>query len=88
MAESVGEFLGAYNLCAPLAQRRVVNEWALIMGDTVARRTTGLDLKGSVLQVRMSSAPLRHQLTSNQARVLELIAAHVGQGVVSEVRFR
>ena len=57
------------------------------MGKAVALKTQEVFISKGKLFVRLSSAPLKHELFMAKSRVLEIINSEVGEEVVSEVVF-
>lgn len=57
------------------------------MGKAVALKTQEIYISQGKLFVRLSSAPLKHELVMAKTRVLEIINAEVGEKVIQEVVF-
>lgn len=79
--------LKAYRLQGKLNETMVVSSWERIMGKAVALKTQEVYISQGKLFVRLSSAPLKHELVMAKTRVLDLINAEVGEQVIKEVVF-
>ena len=62
--------------------------WPEVVGQPLASETEALQLRGSTLWVRTSSAPLAHQLHIEAPRLLQMLNARIGITVVRDIRFR
>ncbi|UYZ62227.1 DUF721 domain-containing protein [Hymenobacter weizhouensis] len=87
LKEGISALLRAYRLQGKLNEVTVVSSWERVMGKAVALKTQQLYVSNNKLFVRLSSAPLKHELVMAKTRVLELINAEVGEEVVKEVVF-
>ena len=87
LKDGISALLRAYRLQGKLNEVTVVSSWERVMGKAVALKTQQVYVSNSKLFVRLSSAPLKHELVMAKTRVLELINAEVGEEVVKEVVF-
>ena|SRR5690554_1184366 len=81
------ELLQHYALKERFDERKVVSEWADIMGHTVAKRTTSLFVKEKKLYVKLTSGPIKKELMMNKTKVLVLISERFGQDVIEDIVF-
>jgi predicted nucleic acid-binding Zn ribbon protein len=70
-----------------LAVQPAVNRWPEIVGDKVARHTHARSVDGKTLIVAVSSPVWMTQLTFLKPRILEKIAARIGKGLITDIRF-
>ena len=77
----------AYRLGSKLNEVTVVSSWELVMGKAVALKTQEVFVKQGKLFVRLTSAPLKHELVMAKTRVAEMINEAVGVNVIQEVIF-
>lgn len=88
---SVGEGLEAlvraYRLRGKLNEVTVVGCWERVMGKAVAQKTQEVYVAQGKLFVRLTSAPLKHELVMAKTRVAELLNSEAGEQVISEVVF-
>lgn len=79
--------LKSYNLDRRFDQTSVIKAWEKIMGKSIAKRTSNLQIRNDVLFITLSSAPLKQELNSNRNKVLKLIENEFGRQVVKDVLF-
>ncbi len=87
LKEGLEALVRAYRLQGKLNEVTVVSSWERVMGKAVALKTQEVYVNKGRLFVRLSSAPLKHELLMAKTRVAELINAEVGEVVVKEVIF-
>lgn len=87
LGEGIKALLKAYRIQGKLNEVTVVSSWERIMGKAVALKTKEVYVSNSKLFVRLTSAPLKHELVMAKTRVMELINAEVGETVIKEVVF-
>ena len=87
LKEGLQALVKAYRLQGKLNEVTVVSSWERVMGKAVALKTQEVYVNRGRLFVRMSSAPLKHELVMAKTRVAELINAEVGETVITEVVF-
>lgn len=89
--QSIGEVLASYlrdsGMEKPILERRVIELWPQLMGETVARLTRSVEVTDGVLYVRLSSAALRQQLFEIRFDLIKKLNEAVGcEGVIRDVR--
>lgn len=87
LKDSIKALLKTYRLQGKLNEVTVVSSWERVMGKAVALKTQEVYVSNSKLFVRLSSAPLKHELVMAKTRVMELINTEVGETVITEVVF-
>lgn len=87
LKEGLEALVRAYRLGGKLNEVTIVASWERVMGKAVALKTQELYVSKGKLFVRLSSAPLKHELIMAKTRVLELLNQVAGTQVVSEVVF-
>lgn len=87
VGQALTDLVKRYRLDAKLLQTRVLSDWELIMGSTVASRTRKLYFHEKTLYCELSSAPLKQQLNSQRSKVLKAIIEHCGEVVAEDVVF-
>lgn len=87
LKDGIKALLRAYRLQGKLNEVVVVASWERVMGKTVAMKTQEVFVSKGKLFVRLTSAPLKHELVMAKTKVLELINAEVGEEVIREVVF-
>lgn len=81
------ELLDAYKIRDKFDERVVVNGWAELMGNTVAKRTGNVSVRNKVLYVQLTSGPIKKELMMNKSKVMSLISTKYGEGVITDVVF-
>ncbi len=66
---------------------RVRKAWFRLFDKNIASYTMSLDFKEGVLKVRLSSAPLREELSRNKKSLIEHLNRALGDILVHEIRF-
>ena len=87
LQEAFEELLKAYRLKDKFDARLVIQAWPELMGKTVSSRTSSLFVKEKKLFVKISSGPVKNELSMNRSKVLDLIDNRFGKGVIEEVIF-
>jgi len=87
MQEAFEELLKAYRLKDKFDERLLVQSWPEMMGNTVASRTTSLYVKEKKLFVKISSGPVKQELSMNRSKVMEIIENRFGKSVIEEIIF-
>lgn len=80
------QFMRENGLEKPLLEKRVVEQWPVLMGETVARLTRSVEIKDGVLFVRLSSAALRAHLFEIRFDLVKKLNDAVGNDVIRDVR--
>ena len=87
IGESIKGLLKAYRLQGKLNEVTLVQRWEEIMGKPIAIKTKELYFRDSKLFVRLTSAPLKHELNMSKTKVMEILNRAIGDEVVKEVVF-
>ncbi|SEU02035.1 DUF721 domain-containing protein [Hymenobacter actinosclerus] len=87
LKDSITAMLRAYRLQGKLNEVTVVASWEKVMGKAVALKTQQLYVSNNKLFVRLSSAPLKHELVMAKTKVLANLNAEVGEDIIKEVVF-
>lgn len=87
LKDSIQDMLKAYRLNSKLSEIQLVNSWEKIMGRAIFLKTQEIYVRNRKLYVRLSSAPLKHELSMARSKVLGLINSEMGELVVEDVIF-
>ena len=87
LKDSIEAMLRAYKLNGKLSEVQLVGSWEKIMGKAISMKTQEVFVRNRKLFVRLTSAPLKHELNMAKAKVLTLINAEVGESVIDDVVF-
>lgn len=87
LKDGITALLRAYRLQGKINEVTVVASWEKVMGKAVAMKTQQVYVSNHKLFVRLSSAPLKHELVMAKTKVLENLNAAVGENIIKEVVF-
>ncbi len=79
--------LDEYKLDSRYTATRIKASWEKMMGKPIASRTGRISLNNKKLRVKLTSAPLKHELNMSKSKILELLEKEFGKGVIEEVIF-
>ncbi len=85
--EGISAFLKANKLSARFNETMAVALWEELMGQSVAKRTELIQIRQKTLFVRLSSAPLKQELSLLKDQIRKRLNEEVGEDVVSEIVF-
>jgi hypothetical protein len=90
-AQSIGEafdaFLNAYKLKSKYNETYLVTYWEKLMGSSIAQRTEKIYISRGVLFLRISSSPLRQELSLAKSRIIALLNKEMDAEIVTDVVF-
>lgn len=73
---------------AKVHEIRIKQEWETIVGKTISRYTSQLQLLGRVLTIYTDIAPLKQELMLNKEQLINKINAHFEETVVMDIKIR
>jgi len=71
----------------PLLQKRLLEAWPVVAGETIARYTLNTYIQNQTLYVCLSSPALRADLSLRRTEYVRLLNEYVGNQVIADVRF-
>ncbi len=71
----------------PLLQKRLIDAWPEVMGETIASYTGDLYIRNQTLFVHLSSPALRMELSMQRQDIVRRLNESVGNQVIADVRF-
>ena len=90
-AEPIDNILARYlhhiGLETPLNQYRLINAWALVVGENIAKKTTDIYIKNQTLCVSLQSPVLRSDLQMKRQTLIARLNATVGTQVIVDIHF-
>lgn len=78
--------LRANGLETPLLQRRLIDSWALVAGDVVARYTSSCCIRNQILYVKMTNPALRADLSMRRSELVVKLNQTVGSNIITDIR--
>ncbi len=88
LRDVIGQVLKFNHLDKQLYEKRLIDAWPLILGETIVQYTSEIVIKRKVLYVTISSAVLRHDLFLSREEIKKSLNKHVGNEVITEIIFR
>lgn len=82
----VSFILRANGLETQLLQRRLVNAWEEVVGESVARYTCEKRIKNQTLMVRISNPAVRADLQMRRTLLVRQLNAKVGADIIYDIR--
>ena len=79
--------LRAQGLETPLLQKRLMDAWPTVMGETIASYTGNLFIRNQTLFVHLTSPALRADLSMQRREIVRRLNEHVGEQVIADIRF-
>ncbi len=68
-----------------IAEVRVINAWANILGPLTQKYTTGIYIRNRILYVKISSAVLRSELMMCRERLIKNLNENAGSTVIEDI---
>ena len=88
LGEGVKEFLETHGIKEKYNEAALLASWEKVMGKTIAGRTVGISIKKRKMTIKVTSAPLRKELSMHKTKILALVAEVLGEDLIEEVIFR
>lgn len=85
--EGISALLKAYRLEPRFNETMAVAIWEQLMGQSIAKRTVTLQVRKGVMYIKLSSAPLKQELSTSKKRIVDLINQEIGAEAISEIVF-
>jgi non-canonical (house-cleaning) NTP pyrophosphatase len=79
------DFLKIYGLEDKMREMRIKNAWEEIMGEYVARKTQGIQVKDRKLVIRLESGVLKEEFSYSKTKIVQLINQSLEANVIDEV---
>jgi predicted nucleic acid-binding Zn ribbon protein len=83
----LGEVLKLQRLDTRLNEVRALNAWTDVLGAAIGKYTTEKYIKNGVLYVKLSSAPLRSELSMLREKLIRSLNENIGAETIKEIRF-
>ena len=84
--EILQRFLRDEGLETPLLQKRLIDSWETVVGDTVAQYTTEKFIKNQTLFVKIQNPALRSDLSMMRSELVRKLNAEVGSMLITDVK--
>lgn len=87
LADAFQDLLKAYRLEDTYQEKLLISSWPILVGKTIADRTSNVYIKDKKLMVKITSGPVKKELQLNKSKVIALIESQIGKGIVDDVIF-
>lgn len=85
MKEALSGFLDKSRLKQGIDEVRIRETWDRIMGRSIAKYTSSLNLKGSTLTISTQVGALRQELSYSREKIIRLLNEELGEEIIKEV---
>jgi|GEM_PF-200699 len=85
--DAVNDLIAHYQLQPQFTELDVKDAWRTILGDSVARRTQQLQIKGNKMYVQLESSALKSELLMRKTFILQKLNLHTGDNPIEELIF-
>lgn len=85
--QAVNDLITHYQLQTQFTVLDIKDAWRTILGDSVARRTQQLQVKGTTIYVQLESAALKNELLMRKTFILQKLNLHTGENPIEELVF-
>jgi predicted nucleic acid-binding Zn ribbon protein len=87
LAQTMDKLLHVYELEEGYTRTKVLQSWNSVLGPVVAKRTRQISFQDKKLFVRISSAPLKKELSMSKSKVIGMLNAEIGKPAIEELIF-
>lgn len=87
LSEILPKLLREEGLETPLLQKRLIDSWETVVGETVASYTTEKFIRNQTLFVKIQSPALRADLSMIRQKLVKKLNDKVGTMVIADIRF-
>lgn len=81
------ELLSTYKIKDKFTATQITSSWGKIMGEPIAKRTDKIYMKNKKLFIKITSAPLKNELSLSKQRIKSLFQKEFGENAVEEIIF-
>lgn len=85
LGAAIESMLSELNLRHGVYEAKIEGMWESVMGRTIARHTTGINLKGDRLYLTVDSAALRNELFYSRTKIREVLNKEIGKDIIKDV---
>lgn len=69
----------------PLYEKRLIEAWPVVLGESIANYTTDIKINNKIMFVTLSSSVIRHELFLTRADIIQKLNNQVGAEVIKEI---
>ncbi|NND94537.1 MAG: DUF721 domain-containing protein [Flavobacteriales bacterium] len=87
LGEAIEYYLRSTKMYSRYQEQEVISNWNSVMGEAIARHTKDIQVRNSVLYVKLDSAVLRKELEMGREKVVRNLNSSVGFQVINTIKF-
>lgn len=80
--------LRVQGLETPLLQKRLIDAWPIVVGESIARYSENLNVYNQTLYVHMTMPSLRAELSMRRQEFVKKLNDYVGAQIITDICFR
>jgi len=83
----IKDMLKTFRLEDKFKETELIASWEKILGHTIAKRTQKIFIRDRKLFVKLSSAPLKNELSMSKSKIIALLFHEFGEAVIDDIVF-
>lgn len=87
LRDVINRYLRLNGLETPLNEQRAIEAWPDVVGPTIARQSSDLQIRGGVLYVKIARPALRQDLMMMRTELARRINQHINAQVIESISF-
>ena len=88
LGELIRKMLDSNNLSDKMTEKKIVGQWAEIVGELIASKTDDIYVSGQSLFVKVTSAPLKEELQFHKKLIIEKVNTFAGREFILQIIIR
>lgn len=85
MAEALQKFLASSKLKQSVQALQIEDLWEKMMGKTIAKYTSKIEIVGKTLFITTTVAPLKNELLYQKERIIQLVNENLGANTIEKI---
>jgi predicted nucleic acid-binding Zn ribbon protein len=88
LKNAISDFLNDQHLDNKLAELDIINNWEKLVGTMIAKNTTEIKFRGTILYLKIESNALRNELMYQRGKIMALVNTEANQQLITDVNIR
>jgi hypothetical protein len=88
LKNAISDFLNDQHLDNKLAELNIINNWEKLVGTMIAKNTTEIKFRGTILYLKIESNALRNELMYQRGKIMALVNTEANQQLITDVNIR
>lgn len=88
LKNAISDFLQSQHLDNKLAENNIIANWEKIVGAMIAKNTTDIKFRGTILYLKIESNALRNELAYQRGKIMALVNTEANQQLITDVVIR